>query len=63
MLADDDRPREDAISRIATGSQGFEDSSKHLRLDRPQIPEAVAIFRFQTPKRCAFRNSVHSRAL
>lgn len=35
MLADDDRPREDAISRIATGSQGVEDSSKHLRLDRP----------------------------
>jgi hypothetical protein len=61
MVEDHDRTRRDAIGRIATGSQGVEDERKHLRLDRPQFPEAVPIFRFQAPKSSAFKNSVHVR--
>ena len=43
---------------IATRARA-EQSDQHLRLDRPQTPEAVSIFRLDAPTRCAFKNRIH----
>jgi hypothetical protein len=61
MAADDDRPRQHALSRAAADGQGLEDSSKYLRLDSPEMSECIPVLGFQAPKSCLFKNAVHGR--
>jgi hypothetical protein len=61
MAADDDTPRQHAVSRTTTGAQGFEDPSKNLRFDSAKISECVPVFGFQTAKSCSFKHAVHGR--
>jgi hypothetical protein len=59
MAADDDSPRQHALSPSAADGQGLEDSSKDLRLDSPEMSECIPVLGFQAPKSCSFKNAVH----
>src|SRR5215831_17339142 len=61
MAADDDSPRQHALSRAAADGQGLKDSSKNLRLDSPEMSECIPVLGFQAPKSCSFKNAVHGR--